>query len=124
MKQYQRSVVSFLKETGLPVSVASQVPKGAAFPFITLSTAYAPFAQTAALTVTAWFREEHAHARCVDMMDALCAAIPESGTLLHYRGGMAVLRRAAGSFATLVGDEHDRSILGGRLRLTVHLYDA
>ena len=37
---------------------------------------------------------------------------------------MAVLRRAAGSFITLVNDENDRSILGGRMRLNVHLYDA
>ena len=57
-------------------------------------------------------------------MDALCATVPEEGVLLHYHGGMAVLRRAAGSFITLVGDENDRSILGGRMRLNVHLYDA
>lgn len=124
MKQYQKSVVAFLKQTGLPVYTTGQVPSGAAFPFITLTTAYAPFAQSAGITVTAWFREEHAHTRCVEMLDALCAAIPEEGVLLHYHGGMAVLRRAAGSFITLVNDETDRSILGGRMRLNVHLYDA
>ena len=60
----------------------------------------------------------------LEMMDRLCAAIPQEGTLLRYHGGMAVLRRAAGSFITLVGDENDRRILGGRMRLNVHLYDA
>ena len=124
MKLYQISVVSFLKETGLPVYITGQVPSGASFPFITLTTAYAPFAQSAGITVTAWFRGEHAHTRCLEMMDTLCAAIPEPGTLLRYRGGMAMLRRAAGSFITLVGDENDRSIIGGRMRLNVHLYDA
>ena len=124
MKQYQRSVVAFLKQTGLPVYSTGQVPSGATFPFITLTTAYAPFAQSAGLTVTAWFREEHAHTRCVETMDALCATVPEEGVLLHYHGGMAVLRRAAGSFITLVNDENDRSILGGRMCLNVHLYDA
>lgn len=124
MKLYQKSVVSFLKETGLPVYITGQVPKGASFPYITLTTAYAPFAQSAGLTVTAWFCEDHAHTRCVELMDELCAAIPESGAMLRYHGGMAVLRRAAGSFITLVGDENDRRILGGRMRLNVHLYDA
>lgn len=124
MKLYQKSVVAFLRETGLPVYATGQVPSGAAFPFITLTTAYAPFAQSAGLTVTAWFRGEQAHTRCLEVMDALCAAIPEEGTLLRYQGGMAVLRRAAGSFITLVNDEDDRSLLGGRMRLNVHLYDA
>lgn len=124
MKLYQKSVVSFLKEMGLPVYITGQVPSGASFPFITLTTAYAPFAQSAGITVTAWFRGEHAHTRCLETMDTLCAAIPEPGTLLRYRGGMAMLRRAAGSFITLVGDENDRSIIGGRMRLNVHLYDA
>ena len=124
MQLYQKSVVAFLKETGLPVYITGQVPSGASFPFITLTTAYAPFAQSAGLTVTAWFRGEYAHTRCLETMDTLCAAIPEQGTLLRYHGGMAVLRRAAGSFITLVGDENDRSIIGGRMRLNVHLYDA
>ena len=78
MKQYQKSVVAFLKQTGLPVYSTGQVPSGATFPFITLTTAYAPFAQSAGLTVTAWFREEHAHTRCVETMDALCATVPEA----------------------------------------------
>ncbi|MBE5804931.1 MAG: hypothetical protein E7316_10530 [Clostridiales bacterium] len=124
MKQYQRSVVAFLRETGLPVYISGQVPAGASFPFITLTTAYAPFAQSAGLTVTAWFREEHAHTRCVEMMDQLCSLIPEEGVLLRYHGGVAVLRRAAGSFVTLVNDETDRQVIGGRMRLNVHLYDA
>lgn len=124
MKQYQKSVVSFLKQTGLPVYMTGQVPGGAKFPYITLTCAYAPFAQTAALTATAWFCEEHAHARCLDLMDALCSAVPESGALLHYRGGMAVMHRASGDFITLVGDEQDRRIIGGRMRLTVNLYDS
>lgn len=124
MKLYQRSLVAFLKETGLPVYLDGRVPAGAAFPFITLSTAYAPFAQVASVTVTAWFHEDHAHTRCVEMLDALCAAIPEGGTLLHFHGGMAVVHRAGGNFAFLVHDETDRSIIGGRMRLNIHLYDA
>jgi len=124
IKQYQKSVVAYLRQTGLPVYLSGQVPTGAGFPFITLSCAYAPFAQSAGLTVTAWFRGENAHTRCVEMMDQLCAAIPEEGTLLHFHGGMAVLRRAAGSFVTLVTDETDRRIIGARMRLNVHLYDA
>ena len=124
MKQYQKSVVAFLRETGLPVYLSGQVPTGAGFPFITLTTAYAPFTQSAGITVTAWFRGENAHTRCVEMMDRLCAAIPQEGTLLRYHGGMAVLHRAAGSFVTLVTDETDRRIIGGRMRLNVHLYDA
>lgn len=124
MKQYQKSVVTFLKQTGLPVYAAGRVPAGARFPYITLSTAYAPFAQAAALTATAWFCEEHAHDRCLDWLDALRAAIPEGGTLLHYRGGLAVMHRSSGDFLTLVYDENDRRIIGGRARLTVHLYDS
>ena len=124
MKLYQKSVVAFLKETGLPVYLSGQVPAGAAFPYITLTTAYAPFAQSAGLTVTAWFREDRAHTRCIELLDQLCAAIPEEGTLLRYHGGMALLRRAAGSFITLTGDEQDRRVLGGKMRLNVHLYDA
>lgn len=124
LKLYQRSLVAFLKETGLPVYLAGQVPKGAAFPYITLTAAYAPFAQAAAVTVTAWFCEANAHTRCIELLDALCTAIPEGGTLLHYHGGMAVIRRAGGSFATLVNDEHIRDACGGRMRLNIHLYDA
>lgn len=124
MKHYQRSVVSFLKEQGLPVYLTGQVPRGASLPFMTLTCAYAPFAQSAGLTVTAWFLEENAHTRCIEMMDQLCSAIPESGVLLRYHGGMAVLHRSAGSFVTLVRDENDSRLLGGRMRLNVHLYDA
>lgn len=124
MKQYQKSVVAFLRQTGLPVYITGQVPAGGVFPFITLTCAYAPFAQSAGLTLTAWFREEHAHTRCVEWLDSLLSAIPESGLLLRYHGGMAALHRAAGSFVTLVNDEEDRRILGGRMRLNVHLYDA
>lgn len=121
-QRYQRSLVAFLKETGLPVYAAGQVPRGAAFPYITLTCAYAPFAQSAGVTVTAWFLGDYAG--CVGLMDQLCAAIPQQGVLLRYRGGMAMLHRMAGSAITLVGDEADRRLIGGRMRLNVHLYDS
>lgn len=122
MQRYQRSLVSFLKEAGLPVYTLGQVPGGAAFPYITLACAYAPFAQSAGVTLTAWFLNDHAG--CVRLMDTLCAAIPQQGILLRYKGGMAMVHRAAGAFVTLVGDESDSRLVGGRMRLNVHLYDA
>ena len=85
--------------------------------------AYAPFAHTAGLTATAWFCEEHANTRCIELLDALCAVVPESGASLRYYGGMAVLHRSGGDFASLVYDEQDRRVIGGRVRLNAHLYD-
>ena len=123
LAQYQKSVADLLRQTGLPVYAAGQVPCGAVFPYITLSCAYAPFAQTASVIATAWFREPQAHARCVALMDALCGMIPASGVLLRFRGGMAMLHRAADNFITLAADETDPGTVGGRMRLTVRLYD-
>ena len=123
LAHYQKSVVDLLRQTGLPVYAAGQVPDGAAFPYIILSCAYAPFAQTAAVTATAWFREPQAHARCVALMDTLCGMIPPQGVLLRFRGGMAVLHRAAEGFVTLTADETDPTAIGGRMRLQVRLYD-
>lgn len=122
LQRYQRSLVAFLKETGLPVYAAGQVPKGAAFPYMTLTCAYAPFAQSAGVTLTAWFLGDHAG--CVQLMDRLCAAIPPQGVLLRYRGGVAMLHQMSGSAITLVGDESDSRLVGGRMRLNVHLYDS
>ena len=49
--------------------------------------------------------------------------IPASGVLLRFRGGMAMLHRAAENFITLAADETDPRTVGGRMRLTVRLYD-
>lgn len=122
LQRYQRSLIAFLKETGLPVYVAGQVPKGAAFPYITITCSYAPFAQSAAVTLTAWFFGDHAG--CMQLMDQLFAAIPPQGVLLHYRGGMAMLHPMSGSAVTLVSDESDSRLVGGRMHLNVHLYDS
>lgn len=122
LQRYQRSLVAFLKQTGLPVYALGQVPTGATFPYITLSCAYAPFAQSAGVTLTAWFLGDHAG--CVQLMDTLCAAIPQQGLLLRYTGGMAMLYPMGDNFITLVSDESDRRLVGGRMRLNVHLYDA
>lgn len=122
LQRYQRSLVAFLKETGFPVYAAGQVPKGATFPYITLTCAYAPFAQSAGVTLTAWFLGDYAG--CLQLMDRLCAAIPPQGVLLHYRGGMAMLHQTAGSAVTLMGDESDSRLVGGRMHLNVHLYDS
>ena len=123
LAQYQKSVADLLRQTGLPVYAAGQVPCGAAFPYIVLICAYAPFSHPASVAATAWFREPQAHARCVALMDALCGMIPASGVLLRFRGGMAVVHRAAENFITLAVDETDPSAVGGRMRLTVRLYD-
>lgn len=122
MQQYQRALVTFFQKTGLPVYAAGQVPRGAAFPYITLTCAYAPFARSAGVTLTAWFLNDHAG--CIQLMDTLCAAISQQGTLLRYTGGMATLHPMGDSFITLVGDESDSRLVGGRMRLNVHLYDA
>lgn len=123
LSQYQKSVVDLLRQTGLEVYASGQVPDGAAFPFITLSCAYAPFAQSASVTATAWFRGPHAHAQCMEMMDLLCTLIPAKGVLLRFRGGMAALHRAADGFVTLAADETDPQAIGGRMRLNMRLYD-
>lgn len=122
MQRYQRSLVTLLKQTGLPVYAAGQVPRGASFPYITLTCAYAPFAQSAGVTLTAWFLGDYTG--CVQLMDQLCALIPQQGVLLRYPGSMALLHPMAGSFVSLVGDESDSRLVGGRMRLNVHLYDA
>lgn len=122
MQHYLRAIISHIKRAGLPV-YTGRVPNGAAFPYILLSAAYAPFCQNAAITLTAWFFQSDGHARCVDMLDTLCTLFPEKGEVLLFRGGSVLMTRAAGDFLRLVNDETDPRVIGGRMRLTARIYD-
>ena len=124
LKRSAKALVHFFRQSGLPVYQSGRVPNGAKFPFITLTLSFAPYAQPSGITATAWFQEEAANTRCVEWLDDMCALVPPGGALMRYAGGGAMLHRMSGDFASLVRDESDPSVLGARLRLNMHLYDA
>lgn len=109
-----------LNGTPIPVYQVGAVPNDATFPFVTFSPAQAAAFSTLPLVATVWVKSTGenttpAIAQRAAFLDAASRAIPHQGVMLPLESGFLVLERGSGDFLSLVVDEEDSTVLGGRV---------
>ena len=123
MTGFQQAMTALLTSLGLPVYLAGHIPGSAPFPYVSCTMGSAAFGGPVPITATAWFLGRAANTSRAALCDKARILIPEEGVKLAFDGGMAVVRRAAGEFISLVTDATEPRSVGARIRLTVTLYD-
>ena len=123
MSAYQKALMDFLAQLGLPVHLTGLTPDASHFPYLTATVSSAAFSAQTLMTATAWFLGPDANQDRSALCDQLQQLVPECGVQLRYAGGMAILHRAGGDFITLLTDGADPRALAARFRLMIRHYD-
>lgn len=131
MDAFHRALYAFwrgveVNGTAYPVYMTGTVPEDAAFPYITFDVLKPAAFGQAALSATIWHRMEDGdskNAARAAFLDAAAAAIPETGARLEWDGGFCMLFRSSGDFLSLMTDEEDKSVIGGRVGYEATFYD-
>lgn len=109
-----------------PAWLQGQVPDDAQFPYVTFNVAKSAAFGTVPLSATFWTKSdagESNNALRAAFFDAASLAVPESGTRLEWDGGFCLIHRSSGDFLSIMTDEEDESVIGGRVGIEVTFYD-
>lgn len=131
MDAFHRALFAFWRNLDVngktyPVWLQGHVPDTAPLPYITFNVSKgAAFGETP-LSATLWLQSESGDSKNAEraaFFDAASAAIPEKGARLAWEGGFCMLYRSSGDFLSLMDDEEDPSVIGGRVGYEVTFYD-
>lgn len=131
MYAFHRALFSFWESIGVngetfPAYLVGAVPEGAAFPYITFDVRKGASFTQAPMSATIWYKKENGDSKNIaraDFLDSAAAAIPEAGVRLDWEGGFCVIHRSSGDFQSLLTDEEDETVIGGRVGIEVTFYD-
>lgn len=118
----------------IPAFPESRVPENQPFPYITFEVIEGGFFSTNFPTAFIWCRQPmdgsiNVQAQRASIMDQIARAIPESGRILRFDGGMVKLERNEGSFMSYYDPPEDNDenptgepVIGGRISVAVTFY--
>lgn len=118
MTELCRALQRFLEQARLPVYMEGQVPSGTRTPYAVWSLEAGGDGEDAHLTVTCWFRRDHAG--CAAALDCLRALFGPAGAVIRYSGGLAAAYRGGTAF---IHDALDKGLEGGRLHVDMRVYE-
>lgn len=126
MTNFHTALLEFWQQFGLPVFMQGNVPDDQPFPYLTIDV-IRPAAMTATvLAAYSWHQRSEATpqpmAERAALLDRIAAAIPESGCVLQFGGGHAVLHRNAAQFQSYEVDADDASVIAGRTSYELTYY--
>lgn len=131
MDAYHKALYNFWRNIAVdgetfPVWLIDAVPEDVAFPYITFDVSKAAAFGETPLSATIWYKKEGGdskNAARAAFLDAAAKAIPEEGVKIAWNGGFCILHRSSGDFLSLMRDENDKTIIGGRVAYEVTIYD-
>ena len=117
----------------IPAFPVGRVPENQPFPYITFEVLEGAFFSFALPTSFVWCKQPadgsyNVQAQRAEIMDQIAKAIPESGKLLKFEGGMVRLERNDANFMSYYDEtgESDEPagepIIGGRISVAAHFY--
>lgn len=131
MNAFQRALWAFWRGISVdgetyPAWLQGQVPDDAQFPYITFDVAKAAAFGISPLSATFWTKAEAGesnNALRAAFFNAASLAVPECGVRLEWDGGFCLIHRSSGDFLSVMTDEEDESVTGGRVGIEVTFYD-
>ncbi len=131
MDAFHRALYSFWRNLNVngktyPVWLQGRVPDDATFPYITFDVSKGAAFNETVLSATLLLKTEAGNSKNAEraaFFDAASAAIPEAGKRLDWEGGFCMLYRSSGDFLSIMDDEEDPSVIGGRVGYEVTFYD-
>jgi hypothetical protein len=120
----------------VPAFPSGRVPENQSFPYITFDVVQGSFFSVAFPAAFVWCQAPkdgsyNVQAQRAEIMDLIAKAIPESGRLLRFDGGMIKMERNEGNFLSYYDpeDENDSAeqptgepVIGGKISLSVRFY--
>ena len=117
----------------IPAFPSGRVPENQPFPYITFEVIQGGYFSFALPTSFVWCKQPvdgsyNVQAQRAEIMDQIAKAIPESGKLLKFDGGMVRLERNDANFMSYYDEtgENDEPagepIIGGRISVAAHFY--
>ena len=122
MREVLAALQDFWGSFGMAAYLAGQAPAGAKPPYITYEAQGGGFGQTVRCLGTGWFTGEGANAARADFLARVEARVPEGGLRLTTPSGLMLLERSGGGFLTLVEEDGQPRVCGGRVLLTARRY--
>lgn len=131
MEAYHKALYAFWSGISVdgqtfPAWLIEAVPEDATYPYVTFDVSRAAAFGVSYLTATLWQKKENGdskNAARAAFFDAVSKAIPEEGVKLTWDGGFCILHRSSGDFLTLMRDENDKDVIGGRVAYEATIYD-
>lgn len=131
MDAFHRALFAFWRNLDVngktyPVWLQGHVPETAELPYITFNVSKAAAFGETPLSATLWLQSESGDSKNAEraaFFDAASKAIPEEGARIDCGEGFCMLYRSTGDFLSLMDDEEDPSVIGGRVGYEVTFYD-
>lgn len=115
----------------IPAFPSGRVPENQPFPYITFEVIQGGYFSFALPTAFVWCKQPtdgsyNVQAQRAEILDQIAKAIPESGKLLKFDGGMVRLERNDANFLSYYDEQQEsptaEPVIGGRVSVAAHFY--
>lgn len=115
----------------IPAFPVGRVPENQPFPYITFEVIQGGFFGVSLPTTYVWCKQPsdgsyNVQAQRADILDQIAKAIPESGKMVRFDGGMVRLERNDTNFLSYYDepntDNTTEPVIGGRVSVSAHSY--
>lgn len=115
----------------IPAFPSGRVPENQPFPYITFEVIQGGYFSFALPTAFVWCKQPtdgsyNVQAQRAEILDQIAKAIPESGKLLKFDGGMVRLERNDANFLSYYDEQQNdptaEPVIGGRVSVAAHFY--